>query len=64
VISLATVLYIAAAGIGIWIFGVLVGHIVGFGLRTRHVQLHERPRTGREARDREGTVWVRHSSEP
>jgi hypothetical protein len=63
-ISLVTVLYIAAAGIGIWIFGVFVGHVVGFGLRTRHVQLHELPRTDREARDREGTVWVRHPTEP
>jgi hypothetical protein len=59
VISLATVLYMAAAGTGIWIFGVFVGHVVGFGFRTRHVQLLDPPRTDREARDRQGTVWVR-----
>jgi hypothetical protein len=64
VISLATVLYIATAGTGIWIFGVFVGHVVGFGFRTRHVKLHEPPRTDREARDREGTLWARPPTEP
>lgn len=33
-------------------FGVFLGHVVGFGIRTRRARLHEPPQTIREERDR------------
>lgn len=36
-------------------FGAFVGHVVGFGVRTRKVRLHEKPSSLRERHDR---AWV------
>jgi hypothetical protein len=45
------------------IAGVFIGHVCGFGLRTRNTQLHTAPRTRRDQRDRQWAgVWETHSS--
>lgn len=48
-ITLTTAAYLIG---GAAAFGLFLGHVVGFGLRTRNVRLHDEPRTSRERRDR------------
>jgi hypothetical protein len=44
------------------LFGLFIGHVCGFGLRTRHVQLHVEPQTSRDLRDRWSVgLWETHS---
>ncbi|MGI8336068.1 hypothetical protein ACRYCC_39515 [Actinomadura scrupuli] len=50
--------------IGVAAFGVFVGHVCGFGLRTRHTQLHAEPQTSRDLRDRQSVgFWETHSQD-
>lgn len=46
------------------IFGLFIGHAYGFGLRTRHVQLHTEAQTRRDLRDRQSVgLWETHTSD-
>jgi hypothetical protein len=44
------------------VFGLFIGHAYGFGMRTRHVQLHTEPQTRRDQRDRQSVgFYEKHS---
>jgi hypothetical protein len=44
------------------VFGVFAVHVCGFGLRTRHIQLHTEPQTARDLRDRQSVgLWETHT---
>jgi hypothetical protein len=44
------------------LFGLFIGHVCGFGLRTRHIQLHTEPQTRRDQRDRQSVgFWETHT---
>ncbi|WP_106399487.1 hypothetical protein [Actinocorallia populi] len=45
-----------------FLLGLYLGHVVGFGLRTRRTVIHSDPakRTPREFRDRRSVLWERH----
>lgn len=51
-ITISTAAYLVG---GASLFGAFVGHVFGFGLRTRKVRLHDAPRSLRERHDR---AWV------
>jgi hypothetical protein len=43
------------------LFGLFIGHVCGFGVRTRHIQLHTKPQTRRDQRDRQSVgFWGTH----
>ena len=43
------------------VLGAYLGHVILFGLRTRHTDLHGRPRTRRDEHDRQWAgIWERH----
>ena len=45
-----------------FLLGLYLGHVVGFGLRTRRTVIHSDPagRTPRDRRDRRSLLWERH----
>jgi hypothetical protein len=50
--------------VGVALFGAFVGHVCGFGLRTRHTQLRSAPQTRRDKHDRQWAgVWETHSQD-
>jgi len=42
-----------------FLLGLFLGHVIGFGVRTRGTVIHSDPtaRTLRETRDRKGVLW-------
>jgi hypothetical protein len=47
--------YLAVGAVALGFFCVFLGHVVGFGMRTRHAQLHYPAQSTREQLDR---TWV------
>jgi polyferredoxin len=49
---------------GVAVFGVFVGYVCGFGLRTRHTQLHAKAQTRRDQLDRHSVgLWETHGQD-